>query len=110
MRYSNLKLNDILVQRQGKAANFLAKVVRERIKSLLSGSDIVKVDMLGVKSLSPSFAYNAFGHLYDTFKDKTESLLEFENDESQLSDRIYKAISRRRFIFDASNHSSRGGA
>lgn len=100
MRHSKLKLNDILVQRKGSAISLSAERVRESIRTLLHKSDVVTINMCGVKSLSPSFAYNAFGHLYDTFKDQTKNLLKFENDEYNLSDRIYKAIDRRKFVVE----------
>jgi hypothetical protein len=59
--------------------------------------DIVYVDLKNIRSLSPTFAYEAFGKLVDKIPNVINRL-RFLNDSRKLRDRILTAIQRRQKI------------
>lgn len=75
--------------------------VRAQVESLLNVHNAITIDLSSARSLSPSFAYLAFGLLYDSFKDSLPGRLQFVNDSSHLSTRVYDAIARRKRILTA---------
>lgn len=72
--------------------------VKEKILAALASEPDVTVDMSHMRSLSPSFAYEAFGKLYDIFGDSITTKLKFINDEKNLQQRIYSALNRRKEV------------
>lgn len=72
-------------------------VIREEIAQSIENeaSAIIEIDMKGLESLSPSFAYEAFGKLVDQFGSAIKERLIFTNDELNLSRRILDAFVRR---------------
>lgn len=71
--------------------------MRSDLKKSFEASGKVVIDFTGVRSVSPSFAYECFGKMYDT-KDNLEKLLgniEVRNDERNLFQKVEKAIQRR---------------
>jgi len=77
------------------------EAVRDKIRNALKDSEQVTVDLSRMRSLSPSFAYQAFGLLVDEFGESTRTRIAFENDEKQLQTRITAAIDRRLKILEA---------
>ena len=75
---------------QGKAPQ-----VREQIKQSLLVAEKVTVDFSNMRSLSPSFAYEAFGLLVDEFGENLQERIEFVNDNLNLSSRVLDALNRR---------------
>lgn len=69
--------------------------VFEHLRSDLQRLDVVTVDLARMRSLSPSFAYEAFGKLVDTYGKDVRSRLNFINDPLNLKSRIFAAIDRR---------------
>lgn len=72
--------------------------VRNEIKLALKASDKVTVDMSHLRSLSPSFAYEAFGPLVDEFGEDVQHRLQFVNDPLRLQTRIIEAMKRRQLV------------
>lgn len=72
--------------------------VRSRILQKLEAAEILEIDLGTTRSLSPSFAYNVFGKLYDKLGDTLLSRLDFVNDSRNLKSRIIEAVERRRKI------------
>jgi len=68
--------------------------IREYLSKLLQENDSVEIDMQAIKSLSPSFAYEAVGKLYGVFGEQVKNKLTFKNDVLNLKDRIIKALER----------------
>ena len=79
------------------------ETVREQVKSALAANGPVEVDLANMRSLSPSFAYEAFGKLYDDFGDQVAERLVFKNDPRGLHTRILNALLRRREILRPQN-------
>jgi len=69
--------------------------IKAHFLNLLKERDSIVIDMVSMKSLSPSFAYEAFGKLFDEFGDSIKRRLIFVNDKLKLQERIKKAIERR---------------
>ena len=78
-----------------------AKGVFIQIVKVLEREGKISMDLEGVESLSPSFAYEAFGKLVDRFGPSIESKIYFENDPFRLSTRIKEAIERRKRVVEA---------
>ena len=74
--------------------------VRKEVQDYLKTCDVVKIDLSGIRSLSPSFAYKAFGQLFEDPDqlDKLKNRLKFINDHLSLESRIWKAIDRRKIV------------
>ena len=73
-------------------------VVRTVLLDLLSTYRTVEIDLSSARTLTPSFAYIAFGHLYDVHRESLLERLHFVNDAKTLASRILAAISRRRDV------------
>lgn len=82
-----------------------AKGVYERIAETLDREGQVAVDMEGIQSLSPSFAYEAFGKLVDRFGSTVDKKIRFENDPFSLSTRVTQALDRRKRVVEANTNS-----
>ncbi|XGC81061.1 STAS-like domain-containing protein [Bdellovibrio bacteriovorus] len=90
---------DCSEQSKGQATGMdKPQAVKEMLKSALEKDAEVTLDMSNMRSLSPSFAYEAFGKLYDIFGDSINSRLKFVNDERNLQERIYSALNRRKEV------------
>lgn len=74
------------------------QLLKEKILNTLRTEREVTLDMANMRSLSPSFAYEAFGKLYDVFGDDIQSRLKFVNDERDLQKRIFSALDRRKEV------------
>jgi hypothetical protein len=75
--------------------------IRTHIIERLRRVGFAKIDLSGIRSLSPSLAYEVFGKLVDESDLKIDkSKIQFLNDERGLSDRIWDAIDRRRKFFN----------
>ena len=69
--------------------------LRDSLFNALRESDSVVIDFAGIKSFSPSFAYEHFGKLFDTFGPSLASKISFKNDPFGFGKRVYDAIERR---------------
>jgi hypothetical protein len=79
------------------------ETVREKVKTALIANRTVEVDLANLRSLSPSFAYEAFGKLFDEFGEGVIERLVFTNDPRGLKSRIVNALQRRREILRPHN-------
>ncbi|MEO5971305.1 MAG: STAS-like domain-containing protein [Bdellovibrionia bacterium] len=77
-----------------------ARDVYVRIVQALEREGQVDMDMGGIESLSPSFAYEAFGKLVDRFGPTVNNKIRFENDPLHLSIRIVQALERRKRVVE----------
>ncbi len=68
------------------------------ISDLLNKYDDVTIDLSNMRSLSPSFAYEAIGKLFDEFGTQLLNRLHFVNDPLDLQSRIIDAVKRRENI------------
>ena len=74
--------------------------IKESLREQFDVKNDFTVDLSGVRSISPSFAYRCFGRLYEE-KEDLEKLLEkikFKNDRHNFEKKIVDAIKRRIFI------------
>lgn len=69
--------------------------VRDVLANYLKTHNKVTVDLSNTKSMSPSFAYVAFGKLYDEFRDSIFDRVDFINDPLDLKKRVDQAFKRR---------------
>ena len=90
-----LDSQDINIDASGKNRT---EIIKTHLLNLLKERDKVVIDMISMKSLSPSFAYEAFGKLFDEFGDSIKKRLFFINDNLKLQERIKKAIDRRSLL------------
>jgi hypothetical protein len=72
--------------------------VRTILSHLIGSHGAVQIDLSETRTLTPSFAYKAFGRLYDEFHDVLPSRLTVINDSNLVSERIFSAIERRKRI------------
>lgn len=74
--------------------------IKTRLLSYLEKYESIEIDMTDVRSVSPSFAYESFGQLYETPEklEKLKSRLKFLNDKLNLQSSIWKAIDRRQKV------------
>ena len=81
------------------------EAIRNDIASFLISDNTseVFIDMSNLESLSPSFAYEAFGKLVDDFGIVIKERLRFVNDDLNLSRRIIDALIRRSSVRAAEN-------
>lgn len=70
--------------------------VRTEIESILDSGKDCLIDLGDMRSLSPSFAYEVFGKLFDKYGDSILRRINFQNDRRDLSSRIVDAIKRRK--------------
>jgi hypothetical protein len=75
--------------------------VRAIMANLMKAHGSIQLDLSATNTLTPSFAYQAFGYLYDDFRDEALSHLSFTNDRFQLGTRISNAIQRRKLVVDS---------
>lgn len=71
--------------------------IKREFQKTFEESGKVLIDFSDIRSMSPSFAYECFGQIYDT-KEKLEKFLAslvMVNDNRNLGDKIIKAIQRR---------------
>ena len=71
--------------------------IRSALKKQFDEDQNFTIDLSGVRAVSPSFAYQCFGRLYDK-KSELEKLLDridIVNDNFNFKDKIIKAIRRR---------------
>jgi hypothetical protein len=89
-------LNEIIISNCNKATGSEdADSVRGALKEHLSKYSCIIIDLSNTRSLSPSFAYNVFGKLYDDLKEDFDTRVRFINDNRSLKVRIDDAILRR---------------
>lgn len=69
--------------------------LRAALRNALLSNQAIEVDLSGLRGLSPSFAYEAFGKLVDEFGANVLSRFLFINDQLHLEDRVRDAVSRR---------------
>ena len=69
--------------------------LRHKLSILLKDNERIYMDFAGLKSLSPSFAYEAFGKLVDQMGLSVANRIVARNDERQLFSRISEAFARR---------------
>lgn len=72
--------------------------VRKKILSVLDKTETLEIDLGSIRNLSPSFAYNVFGKLFDQLGDSLLERVDFVNDVRNLKSRITEAVERRRKI------------
>ena len=95
-------LYERLNQKAGVAGTDNPASLRADILNILrSPENTVEIDFLGMRSLSPSFAYEAFGKLVDDLGETVIKRLNFNNDTLDLKQRIQDAISRRKNVIQA---------
>jgi len=71
--------------------------IRSLFRNQFEVSNKIVIDFKGIRSISPSFAYECFAHIYDE-KNKLEKILEnleVENDTLGFKNKVIKAIQRR---------------
>jgi hypothetical protein len=91
-----LQLNDLVEQiRRAPNSDDLPRKVRAEIELRLSKHPVIVIDLLNMRSLSPSFAYEVFGKLVDSLGDGVIKRLSFVNDPMDLQSRIIEALKRR---------------
>ena len=100
-----LDSQDIYIDASGKDKT---EIIKTHFLNLLKEQDNVTIDMVSMKSLSPSFAYEAFGKLFDEFGDSIKKRLVFINDKLKLQERILKAIERRALMKESEKKSHCG--
>ncbi len=86
---------------QGEATGMdKPELLKEKLKAALESEvqSVEVVDLSNMRSLSPSFAYEAFGKLYDIFGESVVKRLKFTNDSRDLHKRILSALDRRREV------------
>lgn len=89
-------LSDPKVQKA--AAPKRGAAVREILLRYFKTYQTVEIDLSSVMTLTPSFAYEAFGYLYDELRDDAVNRLSLKNDTHSLGHRITDAIKRRRMV------------
>lgn len=80
--------------------------VREHILQRLNRAEVLEVDLKSMRSMSPSFAYHAFGRLYDSLGEATLKRIEFVNDLRNLKVNVLDAVRRRQKILSAGSTSN----
>jgi len=96
-----ISLYDILNKQEGRemlSGRDEPEKVREQIRAAFAKASIVKIDLGKLRSLSPSFAYEAFGKLVDEYGENLLQKLQFTNDQLDLKSRIVDALQRRRRV------------
>ena len=78
-------------------------MVRDSLLNYLKTHSKVTVDLANTKSMSPSFAYVAFGKLYDVFGEAVFRKIDFINDASDLRKRVDQALQRRAAVIQSEN-------
>ena len=81
MTYSNIEIDSM----------------KNDFRKMFESNGKITIDVEGIRAMSPSFAYECFGQLYES-KEKLEQLLgniEMKNDNLNFIEKIDKAIRRR---------------
>ena len=99
MQHKNLFiLKEYLEEGRGTLSFHDTKKIGDDLKKQLEANGgIIILDFQGLRALSPSFAYNCFGKVYDTPEglEKLLSNIQARNDERNLFQRVTSAVQRR---------------
>jgi hypothetical protein len=69
-----------------------------KVNAYLKDYQRVTIDLSGTTSMSPSFAYLAFGKLYDFYGDSLMDRIRFINDPLNFVNRVKQALERRSIV------------
>ena len=83
-----------ILNQPGKAAN-QPESVFTFLDAQLRVGHTVNLDFQNTNVMSPSFAYIAFGKLYDKYGESVLELIKISNDKMNLKERIQQALNRR---------------
>ena len=75
--------------------------IRKILEAYLNEFEVLEIDLSNLRSLTPSLAYIAFGHLFDIFGDRISTNLRFIEESPILSSRILDAIDRRKRVLES---------
>ena len=97
-----LVLKSYLETGRGTLSDHSIEAIKNDLKTIFDAEGTILLDFEGIRAMSPSFAYNCFGKMYDS-KDELENFLnnvEVSNDSRNIYRKIEEAVQRRIMFLD----------